>query len=103
MEIKSDKSSVDIVSLVKLLLCITDAEKDSLIYALLENAYSYACDFTHADKIPSSVLAKMVCEDLSRASGVIKRARAGMSEEYTNGYSESVLSQLRALRGLRAL
>jgi hypothetical protein len=103
MEIKSDKTKSDIISVVKVLLSVTDGERDSLFEALLENAYAFAKDFTRAEEIPSPLLARMVCEDFARGNGVSKVSRGGMSEEYLDGYSVPVISFLRGLRRLRAI
>ncbi len=103
MEIRSDKTKSEIISVVKTLLSVTDGEKDTLLEALLENAYSLAVAFTNAETIPSPLLTRMVCEDYSKDSGIVKKTRAGMSEEYINGYSASVISFLRSLKRLRVI
>lgn len=103
MEIKSDKSTLDIISQIKTLLLITDGEKDALINALLENAYDFAVVYTAKDVIPSGVLCRMVCEDFSRPSGVLKKSRASMSEDYMDSYSPSVKTLLNGMRSLRAI
>ncbi len=103
MEIKSDKSTLDIISQVKSLLLITDEEKDAHLYALLENAYEFAVVYTAKNVIPSGVLCRMVCEDFSRPSGVTKKSRASMSEEYMSSYSPIVKTLLNGMRKLRAV
>lgn len=103
MEMKSDKSRVDIISQVKSLLLIDDGEKDSLIGALLDNAYDFASVYCAKDVIPSGVLCRMVCEDFARPSGVKKKSRASMSEEYESGYSKTVKTLLDGMRRLKTL
>lgn len=103
MEIKSDKTKSEIISVVKALLCVTDTEKDTLFEILLDSAYEMAKSFTGSDEIPSSLLARMVCEDFSRGNGVSKRTRGAMSEEYLEDYSAPVISFLRSLKRLRVI
>lgn len=103
MEMKSDKSRVDIISQIKILLLIDGGEKDSLIGALLDNAYEFACVYCAKDVIPSGVLCRMVCEDFTRPSGVKKKSRASMSEEYESGYSKTVRVLLDGMRRLKTV
>ena len=103
MEIRSDKERLDIISEVKALLLIVGEEKDAGISILLDQAYSYATAYTGAQIIPSSLLCRMVCEDYSRAPAVTKKVRAGMSEEYVNGYSTAVCTLLKSMRRLKTL
>ncbi len=103
MEIKSDKSRLDIISQVKHLLLIDDEEKDSLIGALLDGAYEFASVYCAKDVIPSGILCRMVCEDFARPSGIKKKSRASMSEEYESGYSATVKALLNGMRRLKTV
>ncbi|MBQ7411691.1 MAG: hypothetical protein IJW10_02145 [Clostridia bacterium] len=103
MEIKSNRTSEELLSSVKILLSINGGEKDTLLSTLLEDAYSIAVSVTGREEIPSTLLTRMVCEDYSRTDGIAKIARAGMSEEYLNGYSNTVLAYLRSLRKIKIL
>lgn len=103
MEIKSDKSRLDIISQVKHLLLIDDGEKDSLIGALLDGAYEFASIYCAKDVIPSGILCRMVCEDFARPSGIKKKSRASMSEEYESGYSATVKALLNGMRRLKTV
>lgn len=103
MEIKSDKSKSEIISVAKILLSVTDGEKDALLEALLENAYAYAVGFTGCETIPSNLLVKMMCEDFSKSNGVTKKSRAGMSEEYIDGYGKTTVAYLKSIRKIKAL
>jgi hypothetical protein len=103
MEIKSDKSRLDIISQVKHLLLIDDGEKDSLLNALLDNAYEFAIVYCAKDVIPSGILCRMVCEDFARPSGIKKKSRASMSEEYESGYSSTVRTLLNGMRRLKTV
>lgn len=103
MEIKSNRTSEELLSSVKILLSIKGGERDTLLSTLLEDAYSIAVSVTGREEIPSTLLTRMVCEDYSKADGVAKIARAGMSEEYLNGYSNTVLAYLRSLRKIKIL
>ena len=104
MQIKSDRASSEILTHLKALLLINDEEKDSLLLALLENAYAFACAYCGAEQIPSAILVRMVCEDYSRGmSGATKRVRGGMSEEYESGYDRDIRALLSSLRKIKAL
>lgn len=103
MEIKTDKEVTELISQIKLLLRISDTGQDALLNALLENAYHFAVSYTLSEEIPSAVLSRMVCEDFNRGTGVVKRARGGMSEEYAEGYSNTVLGSLMSLRRVRVI
>ena len=103
MEIISDRTKSEIISLTKILLSVTDGERDALLEALLENAYAFALGFTGCEKIPSNLLMKMVCEDFARGNGVTKKSRAGMSEEYIDGYGKTTVAYLKSIRKIKAL
>ncbi|MBQ2810481.1 MAG: phage head-tail connector protein [Clostridia bacterium] len=104
MQILSDRAPSEIITHIKALLLITGEEKDSLLLALLEDAYAYAVAYTGVSTIPSAILSKMVCEDFSRgSSGAIKKSRGSASEEYPNGYSSATLALLSANRKIKVL
>lgn len=103
MQIKSDRPDGDILSQIKLLLLITDEERDDSLLALLDSAYAFAVRYTGSEIIPSAILLRMVCEDYSRTQGVTKRSCASMSEEYIDGYSKSVIALLNGARRLKSL
>lgn len=103
MQIRSDKSKSEILSHTKALLLISNEEKDPLLEALIDDAYSYAVSYTGVEEIPSSLICRMTCEDYSKTSGVAKKSRASMSEEYIDGYSSSVRSLLNGMRKIKTL
>lgn len=103
IEIKSDKTTAEIISHIKSLLRIGDAEQDALLEALLEDAYAFAVAYSGQEAIPSSALSRMVSEDYSKAHGVSSRTRAGMREDYESGYSASVIASLNSIKRLRCV
>lgn len=103
LEIKSDKTVTEIISHTKSLLRITDAEQDALLEALLEDAYAFAVEYSGQEAIPSGALSRMVSEDYSKSYGILSRTRAGMREDYENGYSPSVITALNSIRRLRCV
>lgn len=102
-EIRSDRPSSEIISCLKTLLLISDGEKDALLELLLEGAYTFACCYTRCEEIPSAVLVRMTGEDYTRGLGISKRSRAGMSEEYLNGYSVPVMTILKSMRKIKCV
>lgn len=103
MEIKSDKTALEIISSIKVLLSVVNGQKDAILETLLSLAYDMAVGYTRQEQIPSAILVRMVCEDYAKEAGIAKRSRGSMSEEYLDGYSKPLLSSLKKLRKLRAV
>lgn len=94
------------VSKLKLLLSLTDDTQDDLISLLVEMAKEEAVTFCHLDEYDTKldqVVMKMVIQNYNKIGneGFNSSSFGGvMTEQYMNGYSEDVLTNLRRFRKL---
>jgi hypothetical protein len=89
---------------VKLLLNLTDNEKDDLLTLLIETAIEEAMAFTHRDCIAGleSCIAEMVVYKYNRLEniGVDSESYSGASFTYSTDYPESIMRSLKSKRVL---
>ncbi len=81
----------------------TDETDDALIHTLLADAEAYVrafCRLRAEERVPDFLLSQMVAEDYGKldGAGVKSRAVSGATEAYLDGYSDSVMRQLYAIR-----
>ena len=87
---------------IKVLLNITDANKDDLLNLLIEQATAEALDYTHTNdvsKLASSII-QMVVYKYNRlgTEGVDSEDYSGIAFTYSADYPESIMRGLRAKR-----
>lgn len=93
---------------IKILLGLTDDNKDDLLTVLIALCKDEAIDFCNLEeystKLDSAVIG-MVIERYNRigTEGVSSVSSSGISESYNDGYSETVLSKLRKNRKVKCV
>lgn len=87
---------------VKLLLDITNTNKDALLSLLIENATNEAMVYTHNDDVDclANAIIQMVVYQYNRLDtlGVDSEGYSGVSFNYTDDYPEGIVRMLRAKR-----
>lgn len=92
---------------VKLLLNISNNEKDDLLTLLIEQAIDEAMTYTHSDCIEelSATIIKMVVYNYNRigSEGVDSEGYSGVSYSYSADYPETILRALKSKRKIITL
>ncbi len=88
---------------MRLGLSVEDDSADTLIGTLLSEAEAYVrtfCRLRAEEAVPDFLIAQMAAEDFGRLDGAGVRSRtvSSAAELYRDGYSDSIVQQLRAMR-----
>lgn len=92
---------------IKLLLGLTDSDKDELLQILIEQAIDEATLFTHNDDLSElgTSIIQMVVYKYNRlgSEGVDSEGYSGVSFNYSTDYPDSIMRSLRAKRKIRVI
>lgn len=92
---------------MKLLLNITDDEKDELLTLLIDQATEYAINYTHNEDITvlAPIILKLAIYDYNRTTtlGLDSEGYSGVSFSYSADYPEDILRILRTKRRIITL
>lgn len=95
------------INKIKVLLGLTDSNKDDLLNVLIEQATEEAITYTHNESISdlSTAIIKMVVYNYNRlgTEGVDSEGYSGVSFSYSADYPESIIRTLKAKRRVRVL
>lgn len=95
------------INKIKVLLGLTDSNKDDLLNVLIEQATEEAITYTHNECISdlSTAIIKMVVYNYNRlgTEGVDSEGYSGVSFGYSADYPESIIRTLKAKRRVRVL
>jgi len=93
---------------IKLLLNISNDDKDDLLVTLISMCKDYATDYCNLEeydqKLDSAVI-EMVIERYNRigSEGIISATSSGIKEEYKDGYSAPVIRKLQKNRKVKCV
>lgn len=94
--------------LTALQILTNTTDKDSLFLVLIDKAKQEFLDYTGRTEIPAaaeSLITSMVVENYNRigAEGLDSQSYSNISENYLEGYSANILSQLKRYRKVKLL
>lgn len=99
---------MEILDKVKLILDISDYNKDELIEMLIDDCKAEVldyCNLTVYDVKLDSTIVKMVIQNYNKGitQGISTESFSGVSQAYINGYTADVISMLNKNRRMRFL